>query len=114
MSDEVPSPPCYLAQLTWPEAQALRAQRPIALLPIGATEAHGPHLPLGTDVFLSEELALRVQRALAARGHASVIAPSLSYAVTEFAGEFAGTVSLDPAVATAQLVGVGAGLVRSG
>jgi creatinine amidohydrolase len=83
-------------------------------LPIGATEAHGPHLPLATDVLLSEELARRVQRALCASGRASVIAPSLSYAVTEFAGEFAGTVSLDPATATAQLVGVGAGLFRSG
>ncbi len=106
--------PCYLAQLTWPEAQALIAQQPIVLLPIGSTEAHGPHLPLGTDVFLSEELARRVQQALATRDQASVIAPSLSYAVTEFAGEFAGTVSLDPATATAQLVGVGAGLIRSG
>jgi len=106
--------PCYLAQLTWPEAQALRVQQPIVLLPIGSTEAHGPHLPLGTDVFLSEELARRVQLALAARGQCSVIAPPVSYAVTEFAGEFAGTVSLEPAVAMAQLVGVGAGLNRSG
>jgi creatinine amidohydrolase len=106
--------PCYLARLTWPEAQDLLARQPIALLPIGSTEAHGPHLPLATDVFLSEELARRVQAALSARGQASVIAPSLSYAVTEFAGDFAGTVSLDPAAATAQLISVGAGLIRSG
>ena len=108
------APPCYLAQLTWPEAQTLAAQHPVALLPIGSTEAHGPHLPLATDVFLSEELARRVYQTLAAGGQASVIAPSLSYAVTEFAGEFAGTVSLEPAAATAQLVGVIAGLIRSG
>jgi creatinine amidohydrolase len=106
--------PCYLAQLTWPEAQALRGQQPIVLLPIGATEAHGPHLPLATDVLISEELARRVFTALAARGRPSVIAPPLSYAVTDFAGEFAGTVSLDAATAAAQLTGVCAGLVRSG
>jgi creatinine amidohydrolase len=112
-TDRLPTP-CYLAQLTWQEAQALAAQRPVILLPVGATEAHGPHLPLGTDVYLSEELARRVHAALLARGRNSAIAPSLSYAVTDFAGGFAGTVSLDAATATAQLVGVLTGLARSG
>ena len=37
-------------KLTWPEAQELFQRDPVALLPVGATEAHGPHLPLDTDV----------------------------------------------------------------
>jgi creatinine amidohydrolase len=109
--------PLRLDQLTWKEAAALREREPIVLLPIGATEAHGPHLPLGTDVFLSEELAARVQRALAGRAEpprASVIAPSLAYAVTEFGAPFCGTVSIEPAAAAALVAGVCCGLVRSG
>src|SRR5262245_24102608 len=89
--------PVYLAELSYPAAEALRAQAPVVLIPVGATGAHGPHLPLGTDVFLSEELSRRAQRTLwQERQAVSLIAPSLSYAVTEFGARFAGTVSLDP------------------
>lgn len=107
-------PPVYLNELPYPAAQALKQRSPVVLIPIGATEAHGPHLPLGTDVFLSEELARRVQRALSQRGTASAIAPSLSYAVTEFGAPFAGTVSLDAETATVFLTGLLAGFVRAG
>ena len=93
---------------------ALGRAAPIVLVPIGATEAHGPHLPLGTDVFLSEELAARAQRALDERSRPSLIAPSLAYSVTEFGAPFSGTVSLTAEAASALLVGVCCGLVRSG
>ena len=106
--------PFYLAELTYPAAETLKAQSPVVLIPIGATEAHGPHLPLGTDVFLSEELARRVTAELSLRGIASVIAPPLSYSVTEFGAPFAGTVSLDAETAVAMYSGVLAGFVRAG
>ena len=39
-----------LAELTWPEARRLaRARRSVVLLPLGAVEQHGPHLPLSVD-----------------------------------------------------------------
>lgn len=106
--------PRRLDELTWTEVAALSEARPIVLVPIGATEAHGPHLPLGTDVFLSEELAARAQRVLDERGRPSLIAPSLAYSVTEFGAPFAGTVSLAAPAASALLVGVCCGLVRTG
>ncbi len=100
------APPCRLADLTYPEAAALRAVQPVVLLPMGSTEAHGPHLPLGTDSFLSESLALSAQKKLFAEQIPSVIAPTISYALTFFASEFAGTVSLSATAATAQLQGI--------
>jgi creatinine amidohydrolase len=103
-----------LAEMTWPEAEAARKAGALALLPIGSTEAHGPHLPLATDVIISEELARRVSDALDAKGIASVVAPSISYAVTEYAGEFAGTLSLSAATATAMVREVSSSLVRQG
>ena len=42
-----------LAKLTWPEARARFDANLVALLPIGATEPHGPHLPLDTDVTIA-------------------------------------------------------------
>jgi len=55
-----------LAELSWPEAQLVIQRGAIALWPIGATEAHGPHLPLDTDVTdLIGTVALRIFLAIA-------------------------------------------------
>jgi creatinine amidohydrolase len=80
--------------MTWTEVQAARASATLVLLPIGSTEAHGPHLPLGTDAILSEELARRAALALEPDGAEVLVAPTISYALTDYAGEFAGTVSI--------------------
>ena len=37
-------------QLSWPRCRALAQDGAVALLPVGSTEAHGPHLPLSVDV----------------------------------------------------------------
>jgi creatinine amidohydrolase len=44
--------------LTWPEIEGLLRDRPreVALLPVGATEQHGPHLPTGTDTIVARGL----------------------------------------------------------
>lgn len=106
--------PHYLAQLTWEEARAAAGRDPIVLLPVGATEAHGPHLPLATDVYLAEELSLRAQAALLARGRPALIAPALCYAVTEFGAAFAGTVSIGAETARRLYADVCLGLQRGG
>ena len=38
----------------------------VAILPLGAVEAHGPHLPLGTDNYLSERIAEKLSENVAA------------------------------------------------
>jgi creatinine amidohydrolase len=103
-----------LAELSWTEAEAERARDPIVLLPIGSTEAHGPHLPLATDAILSEELAERAAAALAADGRAVLIAPTIAYAITDYAGGFAGTISLSAETATAMVTEICGGLVEQG
>jgi creatinine amidohydrolase len=49
-----------LAELTSPEAAARLKATSILLLPLGAIEQHGPHLPLNTDVVVAEGLAHRL------------------------------------------------------
>jgi creatinine amidohydrolase len=50
-----------LAERTWPEAARLaKDPRSVVLLPLGAIEQHGPHLPLLVDWLGAEELARRV------------------------------------------------------
>ena len=103
-----------LGELTFRDAAVLRAARPIVLLPIGSTEAHGPHLPLATDAILSDELAARAAAALDAAGYTTLIAPTLAYAITDYAAEFTGTISLAPETATALVADVCASLVAQG
>jgi creatinine amidohydrolase len=103
-----------LAELTFAEAEMALAASPVVLLPIGATEAHGPHLPLATDAILSEELALRAAAALEDDGRAALIAPTLSYAITDYAAAFAGTISISAATATALVGEICAALIEQG
>src|SRR5262245_7589387 len=84
-----------LAHLTWPEARrGARDRRTIVLVPLGALEQHGPHLPLSVDWIGSEELARRVAPHLARRGWRPVLAPSLPYGASPLAATWPGTVSL--------------------
>ncbi len=46
-----------IRELTWEEVRDLDRGRTMAILPVGAIEAYGPHLPLGTDVFIAHAMA---------------------------------------------------------
>ena len=92
-----------LASLTWPAVRDLAAGRTVALLPTGAIEAHGPHLPLGTDVIIAEAMARAGAERLASRGFDVLLLPALALTPAPFAAEFAGTLHV-PAEATTLLV----------
>ena len=53
----------------------------VAILPIGSTEAHGPHVPYGSDTYHSTAVADRVCEAATARGASVVLLPTLPYGV---------------------------------
>lgn len=93
----------YLAEMTWPEVAGLVRRTPVALVPTGATEAHGPHLPLETDVIIAQGSCRRAAELLAAQGIECAIAPPLYYGVTNFGMPFAGTITI-PADTLTQLV----------
>jgi creatinine amidohydrolase len=60
----------------------------VALIPVGATEQHGPHLPVGTDTIIAEALAD------AAAGDVAVVLPALAFGASFFHGtDLAGTVA---------------------
>lgn len=47
-------------ELTWPEAGSTAAAQDAVIIPVGATEQHGPHLPLAVDTRICEAVALGV------------------------------------------------------
>jgi len=66
----------------------------VVLLPLGAIEEHGPHLPLLVDWLGAEELARVIAPFLRHAGWRPVLAPSLPYGVSPLAEDWSGTVSL--------------------
>jgi creatinine amidohydrolase len=107
----------FLARHTTASLRALLDDKKplVALVPIGSTEPHGPHLGLGTDVVISAAACVRATEMLAKKGPlTAVIAPAVSYGVTECARGFAGAVSVPAAVLTAYLAAICDGLLAQG
>lgn len=103
-----------LAAMTWEEARDAVGPDSAAVLPVGAIEAHGPHLPLETDVIIAEAMARAGAARMAGRGLRVVVLPALAYTAAPFAGSFGGTLSLRPETVTAILVDIAASLRRHG
>ena len=85
----------FMAELSWPEWAQKIAAGAIIFIPVGATEQHGPHLPLNVDVILPTGVCERV-----ARGGGGLVAPTLPYGFKSMprsgGGQtFPGTTSLD-------------------
>lgn len=100
--------------MTWEEASALDPARCVAILPVGAVEAHGPHLPLTTDVIIAEAMARAGAARLAARGLTPLLLPSLAYTAAPFAAGFPGTLSVSPEIATSIVVDLARSLTARG
>ena len=107
MSATTPGRAVRLAELTYPEVERLLADpRPkVALLPVGSTEAPGPHLPLNTDSLISEAVVARAAEQLAAAGTVAAALPPIHYAVTEWAAMFAGSTSIAAETAIGLVLG---------
>ena len=57
-----------LDRLTWPDVRDAAVRGAAVVLPVGATEQHGYHLPLNTDAVLAERLALAVAQDVGSAG----------------------------------------------
>ena len=86
----------------------------VALLPVGAVEAHGPHLPLVTDVVIARAAAVAALPGLRRLGFHPFLLPPLAYTAAPFAAGFPGTISVRPATFAALLADVAASLEGQG
>jgi creatinine amidohydrolase len=87
-----------MADMTFPELAQAAANRAVVLWGLGVIEQHGPHLPLGTDVYMPSELLRRVRKLLAERGVNSVIMPPFYWGVNHVSGLFPGSFVVRPEV----------------
>ncbi len=79
----------YLARMTWTQVAEALARRPVVLIPLGALEPHGPHMPMGLDFLVAEHMA-----AAAAERTDSLVAPTLPHGYCVSSADFPGAVTL--------------------
>jgi mycofactocin system creatininase family protein len=88
-----------LGDATWPDVP----DRPLLVVPLGAVEQHGPHLPLATDTRTAETVARAAMPDLAG----ALLAPAIPYGASGEHEGFPGTVSIGTEALTAVLVEFG-------
>ncbi|MDQ1130228.1 creatininase family protein [Microbacterium sp. SORGH_AS_0888] len=99
-----------LAHAAWPDVAAHLRERPgVAILPFGALEQHGPHLPLSTDTLQADAVARRLAERLDA-----VLLPAVAFGNTWSNEALPGTVSLGADTVAAVCGDLAASLERGG
>ncbi len=83
-----------LGELTWPQARSRFGETDIVLLPVGAIEQHGPHLPLDIDGWDAEYLCREV--ATRCTDPKPLVLPLIPFGVSYHHDDFAGTLSVGP------------------
>ncbi len=98
-----------LERMTWPQARAAFNRTSFVVVPVGSTEQHGPHLPLGTDFLVARELARRV-------GERSnvIVTPAIPVGYAQYHAVFPGTLSLSEDTLTGVYIDLCANLLRYG
>ncbi len=80
----------YIADQTWPELGGYFEDESLALVPLGSTEQHGPHLPLATDHLIAEGFARE-----AAERAGYLCTPTIDVGVSPHHRQFTGTMWVD-------------------
>src|SRR2546422_1620939 len=106
-------PPREWTELHWSDISRSDAAHWIAVLPLGATEQHGPHLPLETDVLIGEAYLARVRELLPATLPVTFL-PLQPVGISTEHIDFPGTLTLPTDVALKEWMAIGKRVAQSG
>lgn len=97
----------------WPDIAGTEPARWIAVLPLAATEQHGPHLPVGTDVMIAQAYLARVRELLPENIPATFL-PLQPVGISTEHIDYPGTLTLPTEIALKTWMALGESVVRSG
>lgn len=83
-----------LKEMTWQDVERLDRENTVVAIACGPIEQHGPHAPLGTDLYIAEYVMLRCAEHLADHGYPVIIAPTVPYVNALFSLSYPGSVSV--------------------
>jgi creatinine amidohydrolase len=106
-------PPRDWTDIHWPDISGTSVARWIAVLPLAATEQHGPHLPLGTDVMIAQAYLARVRELLPETIPATFL-PLQPIGISTEHIDYPGTLTLPTETALQSWMALGESVVRAG
>lgn len=106
-------PPRDWTDMSWPDLAGADCARWIAVLPLAATEQHGPHLPLGTDVMIAQAYLARVRELLPDTMPVTFL-PIQPVGISSEHLDFPGTLTLPPETALKSWMALGESVARAG
>ena len=107
------APPRDWSDIHWPDIAASEPKGWIAVLPLAATEQHGPHLPVGTDVMIAQAYLERVRAHLADDIPATFL-PAQPIGISTEHIDFPGTLTLSTQAALESWTAIGESVARAG
>ena len=107
------TPPFDWSAIRWPDIPPAAAANWIAVLPLAATEQHGPHLPLTTDVLIADAYLARV-RELLPKDIPATFLPVQPIGISTEHTDFPGTQTLSNEAALAAWTALGEDVARTG
>ncbi|HEV7602832.1 MAG TPA: creatininase family protein [Bradyrhizobium sp.] len=107
------TPPRDWTAIHWPDIAREDAARWIAVLPLAATEQHGPHLPLRTDVLIAEAYLARVRKLLPDNIPATFL-PVEEIGISTEHTDYPGTLTLSADAALKSWMAIGESVARGG
>jgi creatinine amidohydrolase len=106
-------PPRDWTDIHWPDISEAGTARWIAVLPLAATEQHGPHLPVGTDVMIAQAYLARVRELLPDTAPVTFL-PLQPVGISTEHIDYPGTLTLPTEVALKTWMALGACVARAG
>jgi creatinine amidohydrolase len=101
--------PLVLQEMTWTDVQEYLRTNDMVIIPLGSTEQHGPHLPLGTDSYIATDIA----KMISARTGV-VVVPVILAGYSVYHSGFPGSLSLKPETMEQVLFGTAEMLIKYG
>ena len=102
-----------LSDYTWEEAQNLAGSDPVVLLPLGAFEQHGKHLPLKVDEFMVSNIANESVRKSQKKKINAVVTPAIWSGYSPHHMDFPGTISIKDETLTNLIMDIVESLVKN-
>ena len=86
--------PKTLFEMTWPQIKELLTKTKTVVIPVGSTEQHGHHLPLGSDSMQGTDMVKRLIKRFDDEGIAIAGAPTMPFGISHAHMKFPGSITI--------------------
>lgn len=103
-----------MVNMKWTDIQNCVDKNALVLFPLGVIEEHGPHLCLGTDIYIAHIQCMHIKQRLKEKGFEAVIAPPFYWGICQATGGFIGSFKARKETVKAMLFDIMASLAEFG